>query len=232
VTTRSRYRRISRERSRASRYRRRGWQCVLGHIGRRCASKLFKDSRFSRVGAQTLRVWHPRASEGASARNATVTVRSLAAVPPSTRRGNSSFVDSGQAVDNRTLLTRAPRRKGLLSVQLSRGSTTHHLPRVAGPTGMACQLLLSTRRCIDPLCVRIRCVERFSVRSVALHHSRGETNTTRFALSPHGYERVSPVSPSSRQHHLRIRGFMVRYTAARVSLIRERVFRLRGDSRM
>jgi len=111
-------------------------------------------------------------------------------LPQLQSRGNSIFVDTRQTVDSRTLLAHAPRRKGLLSVQLSRGSTTHHLPRVAGPTGIACQLLLSTRRCIDPPCVRIRCVERFSERSVALHHSRGETNTTRFALSPHGYERV------------------------------------------
>jgi len=43
-------------RARERRYRRRGRQCVLGHIGRKCASTLFKDSRFSRVGANAPRV--------------------------------------------------------------------------------------------------------------------------------------------------------------------------------
>jgi hypothetical protein len=81
------------------------------------------------------------------------------------RKGNSSFADTGQTVDSRPLLARAPWSKGLLSVQLSRGSTTHHLPRVAGPTVLACQLLLSTRRGITPVCVRTRLEECFSGRS-------------------------------------------------------------------
>jgi hypothetical protein len=179
ATRRSRYHRISRERSRTSRYRRRGRQCVLEHIGRRCASTLFKDSRFSRVGARTLR---GQAMSRARATRTSLSDPSPRFVPRLGEGTLASWIPDRRSTRERCL----PARRGVKASSqrnFPNGSTTHYSPWVTGPTVMACQLLLPTRRGITPVCVRTR---RFTGRAArrVRRVSRYRRTATRACVLP------------------------------------------------